>query len=435
MKNKKRIVITGIGPISSVGIGKENFWQGILKKKTNIKLEEIFVDGKLWGQFYLHKIENFDITKFGIEKDKLEDIKDWKEGEEDVDLNYIIAAIKLALDDSKVEYNSDDNNIGLVLAHENLGLMPFARKISDSAYEALIDKQRSEIDKKSFVTKLYKSFLKNAYDIQTFANLFHVARVFNVHNYSLFINNACSSGLYAFEAASQIIKNNQAKIVVVAASDCPEIYKYVWFKELGIYSPDGIIKPFCKDSKGLAFGEGGIGIVMEDLDYAKKRKAKIYAEYLGGGFDLEGWKITVPQIGGKSYQNAILKAFTQGNIDKKRINLICPHGIGSQPIDYYEAKAITDIFGIKPTKPLITTFKPYVGHNLGGSALLETAALLLSLKNNIVPPTLNCENLDPKFNISLVKEKMEVNLNVVMKICCAFAGYNAAAIFKKFTSK
>jgi 3-oxoacyl-(acyl-carrier-protein) synthase len=174
-----------------------------------------------------------------------------------------------------------------------------------------------------------------------------------------------------------------------------------------------------------------VGIVVEDLEHAKKRGAEIYAEYLGGGFDLEGWKITVPQLGSDSYQKAIQKALTQSNVSKDEIDLICPHGVGSQVIDYYEAKAITDIFGKSPKKPFITTFKPYVGHNLGGSALLEAAILLLSLKSNIIPPTLNYDEPEPKFNISLVKEKKEVELKTVMKACCAFAGFNAAAIFRK----
>ncbi|MBU2541847.1 MAG: hypothetical protein KJ593_08110 [Candidatus Omnitrophica bacterium] len=427
----KRIVITGIGPISSIGIGKDKLWQGILQQRTNLKLEKCTLDGEIWDQFYFHKVENFDISDFGIDKDKLNDIKEWKEGEEIIDLNYLIAAIKLALDDSGLEYNRKDNNISLVLAHENLGLMPFGFKVSDLAYEMLINKRKKDISKKVFFDKFYRAFLKSGYDIQTFADLFHIARVFNIHNYSLFINNACASGLYAIEAASQIIRNNQAKAVIIAASDYPDIYKYLWFHELGIYSPDGMVRPFCKDSNGLVFGDGGAAIAIEDLEHARKRKAQIYAEYLGGGFDLEGWKITVPQIGGNSYQKAISKALKNSGIDKEKIDFLCPHGVGSQPIDYYEAKAITDVFETNQKKPLISTFKPYVGHNLGGSALLEAAILLLALKNGIVPATLNYDKPDPKFNISLVKTEIKSKLNIIMKTCCAFAGFNAAAVFKK----
>lgn len=431
MPKNKRVAITGLGPISSIGIGKDALWKGIIEGRTNVKLEKFFVEDELWDKYYLHKIDHFNIHDFGINKDRLNDIKDWKEGEEIIDLNYLIAAVKLALDDSNSDYELEDNEIALVLAHENIGLMPFGMKVSDIAYELLINKTKADISKKDFFDKLYRGFLKSGYDIQAFADLFHIAKVFNIHNYSLFINNACASGLYAIEAASQIIKNNQAKTVVIAASDHPEIYKYIWFRDLKIYSQDGIIRPFCKDSNGLAFGDGGVGLVLEELEHARKRNAPIYAEYLGGGFDLEGWKITTPQIGSESYQRAISKALKQGNINKEEIDLLCPHGVGSQPIDYYESRAVTDVFGSSVQRPLITAFKPYVGHNLGSSALLETAMLLLSLNNNIAPPTLNYEKPDPKFNISLVREKIKTELKTVMKICCAFAGYNAAAIFRR----
>ena len=426
-----RIAITGIGPVSSIGIGKDRFWHGILEQKINIVLEKIFVDGLLWHEFYTHKIDHFDILSLGIAKDKLNDIKEWKEGEEIVDLNYLIAAIKLALDDSRVDYNQERNNIALVLTHENLGLMPFAYKTSSIAYDMLINKKRDDISKRDFMDKFYRSTLKGGYDIQAFANLFHVARIFNISEYSLFINNACASGLYALEAASQIIKNNQAETVVVASSDCPDIYKYIWFKGLGIYSKDGKIRPFSKDANGIVFGEGGIGMVLEDMDCARRRKASIYAEYLGGGFDMEGWKITVPQLGSSSYQEAIKKAFKQANVISDDIDLLCPHGTGCHAIDYYETKAIEDIFGKQSKKPFITAFKPYVGHNLGASALLETAVLLFALKNNIIPPTLNCDNPDPRFNISLITKQTKAKLATVAKICCAFAGFNAAAIFRK----
>jgi 3-oxoacyl-(acyl-carrier-protein) synthase len=296
----------------------------------------------------------------------------------------------------------------------------------------LIGKKKSDISRRDFIDLFYKAFLRSGYDIQAFANLFHVARVFNISEYSVFINNACSSGLYAIEAASQIIKSGQARAVVVAASDRSDVYKYIWFRDLGIYSLQGKIRPFSKDSDGIVFGDGGISIVLEDMDDAIKRHATVYAEYLGGGFDMEGWKITAPQLGSDSYQNAIHKAFKQAGIDVAEIDLLCPHGVACSVIDHYEAKAITDIFGKNPKRPMISTYKPYVGHTLGASALLETAVMLLSLKNGTVLPTLNCDNLDPKFNISLLTEPSKDKISVAAKTCCAFAGYNAAAIFRRY---
>jgi 3-oxoacyl-(acyl-carrier-protein) synthase len=432
MVEDKRVVITGIGPLASTGIGKKAFWEGMLEKRTGVDLKEIKLEGKLWESFYAHRIEKFDFARFKIDETALAYMNEWKEEEAPVDLYYLMAAVALALEDSDIDYKSEDNDIGLVLAHENMGLMPFVEKISKLSFTMSQGDDKASNTQKQFYEKLYKGCLKSGYDIQTFMTLFHVAKAFNIHNYSLFINNACASGLYALETAAQMIKCNQSSAVITAASDYTEIYKYLWFREIGLYSEDGRIRPFCKDSNGLVFGDGGVGIVLEDLEHARKRNASIYAEYLGGGFCLEGWKVTTPQIGSDSYQKAISKALKQSEMSIDKIDLLVPHGVGSQAIDYYESKAITDVFGSNPENPLITTFKPYVGHNLGGSALLESAILLLSLKNEVILPTLNCENVDPKFNISLVKEKSDIKVNTAMKICCAFAGYNSAVVFKRF---
>jgi 3-oxoacyl-(acyl-carrier-protein) synthase len=429
MGDNKRVVITGIGPIASPGIGKDAFWKGLIEQKTGLNTRPFDVDGEVWGNFPVHSVEDFDFDKFNINKMALAYMDDWKGEKAPIDLYYLIASVSLALDDSGIEYESDDNGLGLVLTHENMGLMQYLFQLSQLSYDTLTS---GDLSRKEFYEKLYRERLKSGYDIQTFMTLFHVAKAFNVHDYSLFINNACASGLYALENASQIIKCNQSSTVVVAASEYTEIYKYLWFKDIGLYSEDGKIRPFSKESNGLVFGDGGVGIVMEDLEHAEKRNAHIYAEYLGGGFDLEGWKVTTPQIGSKSYQKAISKTLKQSNITNDEVELLCPHGVGSSSIDYYEAKAITDIFGPNPEKPLISAFKPYVGHSLGNSALLEASILLLSLEKEIVLPTLNSENTNPALNISLVKDKIETKINTAMKICCAFAGYNSAVVFKRF---
>ena len=428
MAREKRVVVTGIGPLTPIGIGKELLWNNLLMGKTNVKLEEFFVDGELWDKFYLHKIENFDIRKFGIDHNLLEEIKIWKEGEEIIDLYYLMAAVKLALDDSKLEYDLEDNNIGCVITHENAGLEQYFTKITNVSFDALRDQVMT---KKGFSEKLYDVSSKSSYDLQTFMVLYHILKVFGIHGYSLFINNACSSGLYALEAASQIIKSGRCPVIVVAAADYPRIYKYLWFKQLNMYAQDGRIKPFAKDSNGFVFGDGGVGLVLEDLEHAIKRKTKIYAEYLNGGFSQEAWKVTLPLIGKDFYQKAIKEAIIFSDVEKESIDLVCAHGVGNSVIDRYEAKAITDIFGINPLRPLITAFKPYIGHNLGGSTLIETAILLLCLDNNLVLPVLNTLEVSSKMKIDLVKEKINVKLNTVLKICCAFAGFNAAAIFKK----
>lgn len=427
MYRNKKVVITGIGPIASVGIGRQAFWQGILDKKTGIELVETSMSKELFEKFYLHKVKGFNIKDYGIDEDDLDYIREWKEEEDNIDLFFLLVAIKLALGDSMIDYKSKENNLALVVTHENPGLEQLLWKIFRNSYQLL--KNKPDIKEREFFEKLYYQTVKMGYETQSFMFLFHIARTFNIHKYSLFINNACASGLYAIEAASDMIKKNKVPMAVVVAGDCPDIFKHLWFKMIDMYEPDGKIKPFSKDAKGFIMGEGAAALVLEDYEHAKKRSAHIYAEYLGGGFSLEGWGITTPMIGGAFYQDTIRSALNESGINKEDIGLICAHGTGIPASDYYEAKAIMDVFG--NSKIPVTAFKPYLGHNLGGSTLVELALLFLSMRNDVIIPVLNTEKIDERINIELVKEKRKTKLNTVLKISCAFAGYNAAAIFRK----
>ncbi len=430
MPRSKRIVVTGIGPLTSIGTGVDALWKSLLEKKTNIKTEKAVLSGELWQSFKYHKIDNFNIADFNLDKDVLSWIKDWKEGDEITDLFFMLASIKLALDDSKIDYNLEDNEIGLVVSHENISLVPFFEKIMKTAY-SILGGTGKKVSQKEFYEQVYKTCYKSGYDVQPFMTLFHAAKVFNIHRHSLFVCNACASGLYAIETASEIIRNEHSPIMVVAASDHADVIKYLWFKDIGIYSKQGLIRPFSKDSDGFIFGDAGIALVLEDYEHAKKRKAKIYAEYLGGGFSLESWQVTMPQVGSNFYQKAIEGALEKSGTKNSEIDLVCPHGVGSHVTDFYESKAINDVFGKGKNVPSVSAFKPYVGHTLGASALLETAILVMCLKNQIILPTLNCDNVNPQYKIKPVNEITKTKLNNVMKTSAAFAGYNAAAVFAK----
>jgi len=430
MPRDRRIVITGVGPVASVGIGKDAFWKGLLAGRQNIREEEVNIGGEEWGKFPFHAVEPFSLPELGVDPDSLEWIRDWQHGELTRDLQYLIAAVQLALNDSGLDYRAGNNRIGLVVAHENYNLTHFLSQISDHAYRMLAETS-PQPSKKAFYDSLYQQCVKAGYDVQPFMVLFHLAKVFNIHNYSLFVCTACASGLYGLESASQMIKSGQNDLVLVTAADHPDIYKYIWFQQLGIYAADGIIRPFCRDSKGLVFGAGGAALLLEEYRHAKKRGAHIYGEYLGGGFSLESWQVTVPQVGSDSYQTAMREALGRSGVTKDDVDFLCPHGVGSHVIDYYEAKAITDVFGKNPVQPLLTTFKPYVGHNLGGSALLEALILLLCLDKQTVLPTLNQSDPNPEYKISLLKEAVKKKVSVAMKTCCAFAGFNGAAVFRR----
>jgi 3-oxoacyl-[acyl-carrier-protein] synthase II len=284
---------------------------------------------------------------------------------------------------------------------------------------------------KKFFDTISNKIMKSGYEAQTFMFLFHVARTFRIHQYSLFLNNACASGLYSIEAASDMIRLEKAPVVIVAASDHANIYKHLWFKSINMYASDGKIKPYAEGNNGLVMGEGATALILEDYDHATKRGAHIYAEYLGGGFRLEGWKVTIPQLGGASYSDAIEDALTASGLDRDEIDLVCGHAPGTTASDNYEAQAIMNVFSGRDVP--VTAFKPYVGHVLGASTLVETAILLLAMKNGFVPPVMNTARIDSRIKVNVIQEGRKENLTTTMKLCCAFAGYNAASVFRKIS--
>jgi 3-oxoacyl-[acyl-carrier-protein] synthase II len=421
----KRVVITGIGPLSSIGTGKENLWNGLLHGKPFVTSEKFYLNGDLWDEFPVQKIDNFDLNHFSIDKSSLDYITHWKEGEESTDLSYLLAVVKLALDDAKLSYDYDSNNIGCIITHENAGLEQYFTKVITLSHSMLNGKDKNIVE---YAQYLHDKSIKSAYDMQTFMVLFHIMKVFQLHGFSLFLNNACASGLYAFENAAQIIKSGRCPAVVVAGADYPRIYKYLWFKSLNMYEFDGRMKPFDLNAKGIVFGDGGAGFILEDYEHAQKRDAHIYAEYLGGGFTQEAWKAVFPSVGSEHYPNAIRDALKFSECKEDEIDLICAHGAGNTVIDLYEAKAITKVFN---NHVPVTAFKPYVGHNLGGNNLLETAILLMNMENDMILPVLNTTEINPKAKINVIKEMQNKQLQRVMKICCAFAGFNGAAVFGK----
>lgn len=422
-----RVVISGIGPVTPIGIGKDAIINGISNKKTGLILRQSKIIDQIWDQSYIHAVDGFDIGKFNIDTDDLEYIRNWKEGEHNKDLLFLLAAVKLAIQDGDIDYVNKNQDLSLIVTHENPGLEQCLMKTYHSAFE--LYKKKEGLTEYEFFDELYKKTMKAGYESQSFMTLFHIARIFNIKKYSLLINNACASGLYAIEVAADLLRLRKAKQVIIVTGDCPGVLKTIWLKSIKMYQEDGKIRPFDKKAQGFVMGEGSVALVLEDYERAKERKAHIYAEYLGGGFRLEGWGITTPMIGGQFYQEAIRDAIHNSKVKIEDVDLICAHGVGTPSSDYYEAKAITDVFG--EFKVPVTALKPFAGHNLGGSNLMELVILLLGLEKKMIPPILNTKNLNSNLGLSLIREEKKDNVKVFMKTCCAFAGYNAAGIFRK----
>lgn len=427
--NNCKIVFTGLGPISSVGVGKNEFWENAKSGRTNIQKEIYCLDGEILEEYYIHKVNNFDVNNYGLDKQRLFELNTWKNGAGVKDLEYMLASSKMAIDDSKILFSYTSDSIGLVAFHENLGLSQFYDKIIDLIL--IQSKQKNKkISSSEVFSFIYSHLSRSGYDLQSFSALFHLNKVLGLNGFSLFLNNACCSGLYAIEVAADLIRSRKCKAVIVVGADSPDVFKYLWFKDKGLYSSDGLIRPFSKSRNGFILGEGAASVILEDFDCAFKRGAEIYGEYLGGGFLSESWKMSLPAVSGRFYIDTIEKALKQSNLSPGDIDAVYPHGIGSKTFDCYEADALWETFGKRDLDPTVTALKPFIGHSLGVSTLMEVLLILLSLKNNLILPTLNFEESDPKIKINLNILPLEKKCKYILKTCSAFAGFDGAITIK-----
>lgn len=436
MTDSNRIAVTGLGALSSIGKNPNEIWDSIVAKKTNIVLNKCFVGDDLWEEFYIHKLKKFSLNEFIDDLSVVDWIAEWKEGRRDLDFELFASIVGQALKSGGINLHEPKYNTGLILVHENQGLESFVTTVIDETCKLIKDhlSRGEKFDRLHIFKKINAACQKEGYDTQSFMHLFFIAKLFNIHGFSLFTNNACASGLYAVETAAQQIRSGRVSKMIVAGVDHAEYaYKYCWFKNLNLYATDGLIKPFALNRNGFIFGEGGAALLLERYEEAVKRNAPIYAEYLGGGFSLESSKVSLPNVASDLYSRAIIEALKYSNLQSSQIDVINPHAIGENITDLHEAISISRVFG-KKDKACVTAFKPYVGHNLGSSALLELCILILSLRNNFVPAILNCDEVDPKIKLNLVRSGISREISIGLKLSCGFAGYNGAVVLKKHES-
>lgn len=427
----RRVAITGVGPITSIGSGRDDLWKSVLAGRSGVVFRKQEFGGEAWGAFPVAAVPDFSLDAFGLPAGRLRPLMQ-NGGADDVDFHFLLAASHLALADSGLVHRHDDNRVALVLTHENPGMDRYVGKVLETARRLSNGHGSPAAGSRALFEDLYREHSPYVYGTHSFLYLHRVARVLGLHGPSLFINNACASGLYAIEAAALMIRSGQAQAAVVAGADHPLlITKYLWFDGLGLYARDGVMRPFDERRSGLVLGDGAAALVLEDLDAARARGARVYAEYLGGGFNQEAWKVTMPCASGDYCTRAFREALERAQVDPEEIDLVNPHGTATTLWDAYEARTLASIFGRDFERPLVTALKPYVGHMLGASALAEIIILLLAMEADLAPATLNCQRPDPKLGIRPVSEATRAPLRTVVKMSSGFGGFNAIGAFRK----
>jgi 3-oxoacyl-[acyl-carrier-protein] synthase II len=201
-------------------------------------------------------------------------------------------------------------------------------------------------------------------------------------------------------------------------------------------SPETASRPFDKDRDGFVMGEGGACLILEEYEHAMNRGAKIYAEFAGGGMSADAYHLTAPHPEGLGARNVMINTLADAGLTTLDVDYINVHGTSTPLGDIAETKAILTVFGEDAYRLNISSTKSMTGHLLGAAGAVETAAAILSIVHNIVPPTINHTTsdpeIDPKLNLTLnVAQKRTIN--AAMSNTFGFGGHNASVIFKKFS--
>ena len=403
MENKRRVVVTGVGIVSSIGIGKDKFWEALISGKSGIS-EITSIDTTQCNYHYGGEVKDFNPQDF-IPKRKIRFLGRTSQ--------LAISATSLALEDAKLFYKKlPKEKIGVIIG-TTVGERPLEELVTTWARRGLKDIDRTRI------------FQAAANNISA-----NIGIHFKFCGPNYLIPTACSAGNYAISYGFDLIRKGELSFVLAGGAEAFSQIAFFGFQRLYAMAPK-ICQPFDKNRKGMILGEGAGVLLLESLESAIKRGIDIYAEILGCGLSCDAYHPTAPDKEGIS--KAIEKALKEASVAPEDIDYICAHGTGTPANDKAEVEAIKKVFKERYKEIPISSIKSMLGHTLGAASGIEAVACCLAIKNGIIPPTINYETPDPDCDIDCVPNKARKKvLNIVLNNGFAFGGNNCCVVFKKF---
>jgi 3-oxoacyl-[acyl-carrier-protein] synthase II len=405
MKNK-RVVITGLGVISSIGIGWKQFWDSLLKGKSGISPVSSFDT----SNHFTHnggEVKNFKPEEF-IPEDKIHLLSRASQ------LGF--AGAKLAVVDANLSREEISNlRIGVFIG-TTMGSL--------QTYE-IINEVIVLHGKMDFSNELICQ-------VPTHSTPSAVAKAFGFHGPNMIFSTACAAGNYAIGYGFDLIRSGRADIILAGGTEPLSKVAFTGFNQFSAVAPERC-QPFDKNRKGMMVAEGAGILILETLESALKRRAPIYAEILGYGLSCDAQHMTQPSVEGIA--RCIIKAILEAGIEKEDVDYICAHGTGTIANDRAECAAIKNVFGPRYKQIPVSSIKSMLGHTMGAASALEAITCVLVVKNNIIPPTINYEKPDPECDIDCVPNQARRHkVNIALNNSYAFGGNNASLVLKKFIS-
>ncbi len=422
MNNERRVVITGLGVISPVGIGHEDTWNALLAGKSGVSHISHFDPSAHGLEVKIAaEVKDFDINNFYTDKRKVGSMLK----EMDRVTLFAMAAAKLALKDANFEIRSTvPERVGTFIGTGVGGLIT-----TTADHLKLMEDGPKKIGLRSIIR-----LMPNAASGQ-------VAIEYGAKGRAKSDATACASGLDSLFDAFMYIKADRADAMIAGGSEaCINPFSIASFTNMMALSkdsgpPENVSKPFSANRDGFVIGEGSVILILEELQHAMRRNAPIYAEIIGGGASCDASHIVAPDEHGNGAARAMKEALREAQVSPNDIDYINAHGTSTPLNDERETLAIKQVFGQHAYKIAVSSTKSMVGHLLGGAGALGAAATALTIKNQKVHPTINYHNPDPKCDLDYVPNfYRDAKVSHAMVEALGFGGHNTVLVMKKFVA-
>ena len=407
----KRVVVTGLGVITPIGHDKDDFWDALIKGKSGVDLISKF-DTAGFKTRIGAEVKDFNPQDFGIKP------KDAKRM--DMFTQYGVAAVSLAVADAGLKLGEYNDNFGTMIGAAIGGLAT----LEEEKKKLIVSKNPSRVS--PFLIPMLMPNAVNAY----------VSIIHKLTGTSPCIANACSTGSYNLIYAHKDIALGDFDVIICGGSEAVitemAASSFANMKALSRWNdkPQAASRPFDKDRNGFVIGEGAGVMVLESLEYALKRGAKIYAEIVGYATNTDAYHITAPDPEARLVKKAIRDSLKMAGLEPREVDYINAHGTSTWLNDKAEAAAINEIFG--DYKVPVSSIKSMTGHMVGAAGAVEAVACVLSIERQMIPPNINYETPDPGIDLNIIAQPTPAKLNVVMNNSFAFGGHNAVMVFKKY---
>ena len=416
----KRVVVTGLGGVTPLGLTAEETWENVKKGVSGAGPITHFDASQFKTQFAC-EVKGFDPANY----------VDRKEARKmDLYTQYALAAAKMAVADSGMNLETvDKNEIGVVLGVGIGGIHTFEEEAGNYAINgATLGPKYNPF----FIPKMIADIASGQISIE-----------YGFHGPNYTTTSACASSTNAIADAFNLIRLGKANAILTGGSEAAVFPSGVGgfnaMKALSTRndSPETASRPMSASRDGFVIGEGAVVLILEELEHALARGAKIYAEVAGCGQSADAYHITATHPEGLGAKLVMERALKDAEMKPEDIDYINLHGTSTHVGDISEAKAIKDVFGDYAYKLNISSPKSMTGHMLGAAGAVEAMISVLSVKNNIVPPTINHdpEDKDPEIDYNLnftFNQAQEREVRAALSNTFGFGGHNACAIFKKY---